>query len=197
LPDAIAVVQKLLEETPDKLVQICCVLWRWWTGRNKLNAEKKNLSVNEIWRQAQYWTGECRLYCKKKTREYGEDRRLNTWMAPTEDYIKFNIDGAFKEHTRQGGWGFVARDHMGDVLGSGAGRISHAGSAVQTEAIACMEAIQAASAWGMGRIHIESDCTNLVSALKGFEYDLAREGVLFREIRSFASLNFISFEISY
>jgi hypothetical protein len=26
LPDAIAVVQKLLEETPDKLVQICCVL---------------------------------------------------------------------------------------------------------------------------------------------------------------------------
>jgi hypothetical protein len=86
-----------------------------------LNAEKKNLSVNEIWRQAQYWTGECRLYCKKKTREYGEDRRLNTWMAPTEDCIKFNIDGAFKEHTRQGGWGFVAKDHMGDVLGSVAG----------------------------------------------------------------------------
>jgi hypothetical protein len=35
--------------------------------------------------------------------------------------VKFNINGAFKGHTRQGGWGFVAKDHMGDVLGSVAG----------------------------------------------------------------------------
>jgi hypothetical protein len=66
-----------------------------------------------------------------------------------------------------------------------------------TEAIACLEAIQAASDWGMGRIHIESDCTNLISTPKGFKYDLAREGVLFWEIRSFASVNFISFKIAY
>jgi hypothetical protein len=34
-------------------------------------------------------------------------------------------------------------------------------------------------------------------ALTGREYDLAPEGVLFREIRSFVSLNFISFKVSF
>jgi hypothetical protein len=46
-------------------------------------------------------------------------------------------------------------------------------------------------------VHIETDCANLFTALRGTEYDLAPEGVLFREIRLFASLNFISFKVSF
>jgi hypothetical protein len=61
----------------------------------------------------------------------------------------------------------------------------------------CLEAVTTAADWGMGRVHIETDCANPFTALRGTEYDLAPEGVLFQEIRLFASLNFMSFKISF
>jgi ribonuclease HI len=66
--------------------------------------------------------------------------------------------------TRQGGWGFIVRDQYGEVRGSGAGRINYVASALQAEAPACMEAVHASAAWGMGCIELESDSTILVSA---------------------------------
>jgi hypothetical protein len=181
----------------DTQIRIWCVLWRWWLGRNKLNSEKKKFTFEEVWRHAEYWTNECKLFCKKLPGEFTSDRITHAWKPPAEDHIKLNIDGAFALQTKQGGWGFVARDHLGEVRGARTGRILHAGSGLQTEAIACMEAVEAASDWGMGKVHVETDCANLVAALTGREYDLAPEGVLFREIRSFVSLNFISFKVSF
>jgi hypothetical protein len=62
-----------------------------------------------------------------------------------EDHIKLKIDGAFALQTKQGVWGFVARDHQGEVRGAGNGRILHAGSALQTEVIVCIKAVEAVS----------------------------------------------------
>jgi hypothetical protein len=59
-----------------------------------------------------------------------------------------------------------------------------------------MEAIQTAS-WGMGTIQVESDSAILINALQCSEYDLAPEGVLFREMRIFIGLNFVSFKIAH
>jgi hypothetical protein len=117
---------------------------------------------------------------------------LHAWVSPVVDCIKLNIDDAFNEHTRQGGWCFVARDHQGVARGAGAGRIMYAGSTLQTEATACLEAVQAASDWGMGHVHAEMDCLNLANAINGSEYDLAPEEVLFREICSFMLLLVLS-----
>jgi ribonuclease HI len=44
------------------------------------------------------------------------------------------------------------------------GRINYVASALQAEALACMEAVHASAAWGMGCIELESDSTILVSA---------------------------------
>jgi hypothetical protein len=49
----------------------------------------------------------------------------------------------------------------------------------------------------MGHVHVESDCTNLIKAIQEKEFDLAPEGIIFRDIRSFVQLNFISFKFSY
>jgi hypothetical protein len=119
------------------------------------------------------------------------------WQAPEGDTIKINTDGAFDSDTRTGGWGFIARDATGSVRGAGAGRVNHAGSAMQTEAIVCAEALQAAADWGMSKIIIETDALKLVSALKSSEYDLSPEGVIFRDSRVFISLNFGNVEVSF
>jgi hypothetical protein len=113
------------------------------------------------------------------------------------DIIKINTEGAFDRDTRTGGWGFIARDAKGSVRGAGTGRVNHAGSVLQTEAMACAEALQVASDWGMCNVIIETDALKLVSALQSSEYDLSPEGVMFRDIRVFISLNFGNVEVSF
>ena len=114
------------------------------------------------------------------------------------DKLKINIDGSFHAETGTGGWGFVVRDNQGDVRGSGAGCLRHVATAVQAEAMACSEAMQAAVEWGMTDIIVETDCQSLVRAVQGTEFDLAPEGVIFKDLRLFALLHFnsVSFSIT-
>ena len=49
----------------------------------------------------------------------------------------------------------------------------------------------------MTAIQVESDCQSFVKAMQSTEYDLAPEGVLHEDIRSFARLNFNSVESMY
>jgi ribonuclease HI len=79
--------------------------------------------------------------------------------------LKVNFDGAFRTDARQGGWGFLIRDSQGRARGSGAGFVPYASSALQMEAHACSEAVQAASAWGMGNIVLETDSAILVATI--------------------------------
>jgi ribonuclease HI len=62
-------------------------------------------------------------------------------------------------------------------------------SAAQAEAHACVEAIQAAVAWGMTQVQTESDSQNLIRALLSKDYDLAAEGI-YRDVRLSLCLNF-------
>jgi hypothetical protein len=60
-----------------------------------------------------------------------------------------------------------------------------------------MQAVQAAADWGMGRVHFKSDSQNLVRALQSTDFDLAPEGIIYRDIRSFVMLHFISAEFLF
>lgn len=57
--------------------------------------------------------------------------------------------------------------------------------------------MQAANDWGMGHVQFESDSLNLVNALNSSDRDLAPEGIIFRDIKSFLRLNFISVEVRF
>jgi ribonuclease HI len=37
-------------------------------------------------------------------------------MAPPEDWLKINVDGALDERTGEGGIGVVIRNHRGEVI---------------------------------------------------------------------------------
>ncbi|KAM0838851.1 hypothetical protein ACQ4PT_060704 [Festuca glaucescens] len=143
-----------------------------------------------------YWARESQQwFCMVK--EPGLAKVAERWRAPVGDVIKINCDGAFHAEHQQGGWGFAARDDKGILHGAGAGHIAYVASALQAEAMACAGAVQAAASWGMGHIQLELDSLTLVNALCGSEFDRAPEGILFRDIRSFIQLNFISCEVSF
>jgi ribonuclease HI len=70
-------------------------------------------------------------------------------------------------------------------------------SALHAEAMACLQALQAATEWGMVHVQIETDSTILVRALQGTEHDRCPEGLLFREMRIFLQLNFLSWSVNH
>jgi hypothetical protein len=55
----------------------------------------------------------------------------------------------------------------------------------------------AAVQWGMGNIILETDALNLVKALTSTDFDLAPEGVIYRDLRSFFYLNFVSVQVVF
>lgn len=61
---------------------------------------------------------------------------------------------------------------------------------MQAEAEACVETLTVAPDWGISRIHVETDDQQLVHALANHNQDLSRNGMVFKEIRSLALLNF-------
>jgi hypothetical protein len=132
-PDAKTVVQELLVADEDKSILIACLLWRWWTRRNKLNAKEKTGAHGEIVSQVRYWAGEENQYCRKLNSERTPAEEP-VWQHPVGDRLKINIDGSYTAKTRTGGWGFALRDQLGRLRGSGAGRLPYVVSAAQAQA---------------------------------------------------------------
>ena len=122
---------------------------------------------------------------------------LHKQLAPPTDVIKFNTDGCFNSSQGKGGWGVAARDSEDDVCGSGAGQLDYVQDALHAETEACLQALNLAQQWGMQRVQIETDSQILVQAINARDYDLSPNGVLFREIKAVAFLNFTSFSISF
>jgi ribonuclease HI len=122
---------------------------------------------------------------------------MKKWTRPPDDYVKINFDGAFDQTTKTGGWGYIIRDQAGDFVAAGAGKSVHLRDALHSEAVACIAAIGGAIKTGANRIILESDSSNLVSALKTRSYDKSFIGVLVNEARSLCILNFDSYLFSF
>jgi ribonuclease HI len=85
------------------------------------------------------------------------------WEKPKEDFMKVNFDGAFHEATGTGGWGFIIRNHRGEFVAAGAGRLSHLRDPLHAETLACIAAVKGAAVLGARKVIFESDCSNLGS----------------------------------
>jgi ribonuclease HI len=194
--NAMDVVREIIALGEEKAIRICCMLWRWWDRRNKINAGERPCTVDETARQARRWATESLELCRP-TKPSMSERVQAKWRVPMGDKLKINVDGAYHEDTSSGGWGFVVRDSHGNVRGSGAGYLAQLTSAAHAEAEACSAAIQAAAEWGMMNIELESDCQKLVRALKSNEYDRALEGIIYKDLRIYLRANFNFAEVGH
>jgi hypothetical protein len=82
-----AVVQEILLLNDEKKVLIFCMLWRWWMQRNKKNIEGMITSVDEILRQARYWTNESLQVCSKRMQQ-STPGPIQRWQKPAEQVLK-------------------------------------------------------------------------------------------------------------
>jgi hypothetical protein len=100
-------VLEILAMDENKRSLACCMLWRWWLNRNKINAGEIGCSEYDLIGQVKYWAAECAMFCRKSEKKEQHSTAVH-WRPPTTEIIKINLDGAFSQTTGQGGWGFVA-----------------------------------------------------------------------------------------
>lgn len=184
-------VQLLLSWDNQKVMMSIALLWTWWRTRNKVNAEQKNLNINEVLFQVRREAADYEMFCLKAPNvKVGLQHR---WKLPDGDTLKINADHSFQTASRNEGYGFVIPDKEGEAVCAGAGRLNFLQDSLQAEAEACVQALHAAQGWGMTGIILETYSRELVQAITTCDYDLSTNRVLFREIKALARLNFSSF----
>jgi hypothetical protein len=67
---------------------------------------------------------------------------IQQWEKPWQDKLKFNCDGTFHQLTGDGGWGFIIRDHDGDMVSfAEKDKIMRVIDAFQAKAVACRHGV--------------------------------------------------------
>jgi ribonuclease HI len=116
--------------------------------------------------------------------------QTQNWAAPPAQVTKVNLDASYVQDVHNGSYGFVARSDDGAVIAAGAGKLYNLRSALHVEASACVIAMEEAANLGLHRVQFESDCSNLIKAIKDGNQDLSDIGVLNREARSLKLMHF-------
>lgn len=119
------------------------------------------------------------------------------WSKPPDDWLKINTDGAFLPKLSEGGWGFVIRDEMGDVILAGAGKLPRVRDAFQSEVNAGIRGVRAAIDNGISKVILETDSLLLKQALENDSYRLSEAGGSIYELKSLVAGNFMNFQCNF
>ncbi|RYR72350.1 hypothetical protein Ahy_A02g006560 isoform A [Arachis hypogaea] len=116
-----------------------------------------------------------------KTEIIRRKTNLVKWRPPPENWLKANVDAAFKKDTGTGAIAVVIRNHRGRIMLGFSGKIQ-ARSSIMAEAQAIRQALIIVNNLQMGRILIESDNLKLVQAIKS-KTDLGEALAIIQDIR--------------
>jgi ribonuclease HI len=110
---------------------------------------------------------------------------IQQWEKPWRDKLKFNCDGTFNRLTGDGGWGFIIRDHDGDMVSfAKKDKIMRVIDAFQAKAVACRHGVNWAMEIGIGHIVLEFDSLMLTREIQSHKYDKAISGGIITEIKN-------------
>jgi len=175
-------INKIWEFEKSKQLKIIVFLWRWWSARNKVNEGGRLQCVAEIQGSVTFFLLEFeKLEANGKTIQ---SPAIQVWKPSPENFYKINNDGAYNQNTRIGGWGWGSK---GEVLLAGAGMISRAALALQTEVVG---ALKRAAQLGMTHIILETDASVLASALRSIDIDRSADGCLVCRIQELMRMDF-------
>ena len=180
-PNAKWVIIQILKQEEETCIKICTLLWTWWLERNRVNQGQKLRGMNENLFSFQLQFLEFREHLRRKKVE--EQKTTQVWSPPPECFLKINTDGAFREASRSGGWGFIIRNERGEDLVAGAGKLKAVSSPLHAEALAMYHAITKAATMGCQKVILETDATILKQAMTSQAYDDSELGMLFKELK--------------
>jgi ribonuclease HI len=175
-------------------MKVCILLWLVWHERNKANTGDTIRSPDYIASSINYHVNEYRNLKQHKMTQ--KKVSIQKWSPPPSEFLKINIDGAFYESLKAGGWGFTVRDDRGLLIVAGAGNLEHLSDALHAEALALLYALKISTQMGCVRVIFETDSMMLKQAISSDEYKLAPLGALFQEIRQQLNIAFTDVNLS-
>ncbi|XP_061999224.1 uncharacterized protein LOC133716539 [Rosa rugosa] len=135
------------------------LLWGVWKERNCRVWENKSLPACDVLIKSMTRLHAFRFYTLKMG--IGRTARFARWSAPPLGWYKINVDGSFDHTTRNGGIGFVIRDHQGAFLAGGGRPLHGLLSPEHAEVLACDMAVQFAVDNGFVPAIMETDAQSV------------------------------------
>lgn len=182
--------QYLLEMKDKERSIVTRFLWVWRDARNKANANNNLPTVEEVMYRTMVVVSSSAYLPLTKEVANLQRHDQKKWRPPPPDVLKINLDGSFREHEKDGAWGFIIRDNEGHGVLAGSGRLSAVHDALSAEGEACLAALLAAMTVGISQSIIETDPVNLATALQSVKFDQAPGGVIFKEARDLLDMHF-------
>jgi hypothetical protein len=195
--DAKEVTEKLLKIDDDLQLHAVFLLNNWWHERNRVREGQKQRTAADVVALSGRQAMEIKHLQALTIEAPGHSRQSQRWERPPSGMLKLNVNGAFREADKDGGWGYVIWDESRDVIQSGAGKVSLAINPMHAELIACMEGVKAATALGINNIVLETDAQQVAWAIQGDDFRLAVVGGLVHELKVLLSDSFASVLVRY
>ncbi|XP_071680949.1 uncharacterized protein [Lolium perenne] len=131
-------------------VRSVTLMWEWWNQRNKANTDKDSPDPNVVCSHVERLLID--FMSLWKLEKPAKPPNTHKWSKPPNDYVKINFDSSFNVVFVDGGWGFVIRDQEGFFVAAGVGKSKNPGSALQSEVVACLAAINGACRVGASQV---------------------------------------------
>ncbi|XP_063936295.1 uncharacterized protein LOC135147291 [Daucus carota subsp. sativus] len=153
------------------LAKLVMLLWSVWKARNMVVWHETYLHVDEVIRTAQFtldhWMeAQLKYFTPSIAFKHAKDGS-ERWTKPDMNTIKINVDSALFDDENCFGFGCVARDHSGRLLGAKAASKIGKTSADLAEVIAVKEALSWVKTKQWSKVVVvESDCMKVVQALR-------------------------------
>jgi ribonuclease HI len=116
------------------------------------------------------------------------------WLPPAQEWVKINVDGAFRSAERRGGGGVVIRDCHGNFMSGACHCFTHVADAEGAELMACKEGLLLAKEVPCQKIVLETDSVEVASKISKESQDRSAYGPLVSEIRALL-LNFGEYSV--
>jgi hypothetical protein len=94
------VIQKIWTFPDSIQINIIVLLWRWWSARNKVNAEGKMIKGVEVCSMIIYYV---QVFENLKEGRQVQQPRTVRWQVPSDGLYKININAVFSDAASQGG----------------------------------------------------------------------------------------------
>ena len=147
----------------DAFGDFLAVMWECWDARNRFIFKFPDRDLQTLGRRAIAFVQSYRDHAASGDVS-GPTPHPSTWSPPGSGFMKLNFDAGFISDISTG-WGFVLRDHDGNIILAGSKLSQSFGGATVEEARACLYGLRSAHAHGCRNIIIESDCLQLIQML--------------------------------